>query len=49
MDVAPNDTRTIEGEQLTAWAVLAGGIHVRMDFTGNGATCIVSLLTLFPY
>jgi hypothetical protein len=35
MDVAPNDTRTIEGEQLTAWAVLAGGTHVRMDFTGN--------------
>jgi hypothetical protein len=35
MDVAPNDTRTIEGEQLTAWAVLAGGTHVRMDFTGT--------------
>jgi hypothetical protein len=35
MDIAPNDTRTIEGEQLTAWAVLAGGTHVRMDFTGT--------------
>jgi hypothetical protein len=35
MDIAPGDTLSIEGEQLTAWAVLAGGAHVRMDFIGG--------------
>jgi hypothetical protein len=38
MDIAPSDTRPIEGEQLTAWAVLAGGTHVRMDFIGTDGT-----------
>jgi hypothetical protein len=31
MDLA---TKPIEGVQLTAWAVLAGGTHVRMEFVG---------------
>ena len=35
MDVAPNDTRPIEGEELSAWTVLAGGTHLRMDFVGS--------------
>jgi hypothetical protein len=35
MDLVPNP---IEGEQLTAWAVLAGGTHVRMDFTSTDGT-----------
>jgi hypothetical protein len=38
MDIAPGDTLSIEGEQLTAWAVLAGGAHVRMDFIGTDGT-----------
>jgi hypothetical protein len=38
MDIAPGDTHPIEGEQLTAWAVLAGGAHVRMDFIGTDGT-----------
>ena len=38
MDIAPGDTHSIEGEQLTAWAVLAGGAHVRMDFIGTDGT-----------
>ena len=33
MDVAPNEARLIEGEQLTTWVVLAGGTHVGMDIT----------------
>lgn len=28
----------IEGEQLTAWTILAGGTHVRMDFIGTDGT-----------
>ena len=32
MDMAPSVGRPIEGEQLTSWAILAGGTHVRMDF-----------------
>jgi hypothetical protein len=35
MDIAPSDTRPIEGEHLTDWAVLAGGTHLRLDFTGT--------------
>ena len=38
MDVAPMDDRSIEGEQLTAWKVLAGGMHVRLDFIGTEGT-----------
>ena len=34
MDMAPSVGRPIEGEQLTSWAILAGGTHVRMDFVG---------------
>ena len=34
MDAAPADVRSIEGEELTTWAVLTGGTHVRMDFIG---------------
>ena len=32
MDMTPSVGRPIEGEQLTSWAILAGGTHVRMDF-----------------
>lgn len=35
MDVAPYDTQPIEAEELSAWAVLTGGTHVRMDFVGT--------------
>ena len=38
MDIAPSDTLPIEGEQLTAWAVLTGGTHLRMDFIGTDGT-----------
>ncbi len=38
MDAAPMDDRSIEGERLTAWTVLAGGMHVRMDFIGTDGT-----------
>jgi hypothetical protein len=38
MDIPRSDTRPIEGEQLTAWAVLDGGTHVRMDFLGTDGT-----------
>jgi hypothetical protein len=34
MDAAPAYERSIEGEELTTWAVLTGGTHVRMDFIG---------------
>jgi hypothetical protein len=30
--------KPIEGQQLTAWAVSAGGTHVRMEFVGTDAT-----------
>jgi hypothetical protein len=39
MDVAPTDARPIadalpiEGQRLTAWAVLPGGTQIRLDFT----------------
>jgi hypothetical protein len=33
MDVAPTDTLSIEGRQLTTWAVLPGGTRIRLDFT----------------
>jgi hypothetical protein len=36
MDVAPNDARAIEGQRLTAWAVLPGGTQIRLDFAGAG-------------
>ena len=35
MAVASNDGYPIEGRQLTAWAVLAGGTRIRLDFIGN--------------
>jgi hypothetical protein len=38
MDLAPNDTCPIEGQELTSWAVLAGGTHVRMEFIGTDST-----------
>ena len=38
MDMAPSVGRPIEGEQLTSWAVLAGGTHVRMDFIATDGT-----------
>jgi hypothetical protein len=38
MDIAPSDTRPIEGKHLTDWAVLAGGTHVRLDFIGTDGT-----------
>jgi hypothetical protein len=34
MDTAPPDERSIEGDELTTWAVLARGTHLRMDFIG---------------
>ena len=33
--VVDDDARTIHGEQLSAWAVLADGTQVRMDFVGT--------------
>lgn len=36
MDAATAHVRSIEGEELTTWAVLTGGTHVRMDFIGAG-------------
>lgn len=32
MDVAPADANSIDGQQLTAWAVLPGGARIRLDF-----------------
>ncbi|HVC62876.1 MAG TPA: hypothetical protein VND19_21245 [Acetobacteraceae bacterium] len=33
MDVAPADAISIDGQQLTAWAVLPGGTRIRLDVT----------------
>jgi hypothetical protein len=39
MAVTLDDTLPLEGRELTTWAVLAGGRHIRLDFSGgNGAT-----------
>jgi hypothetical protein len=38
MDVRPNESRPIEGQQLTTWAVLPGGTRIRLDFTGSDGT-----------
>jgi hypothetical protein len=39
MDVAPTDALPIEGQQLTTWAVLPGGMRIRLDFiAANGRT-----------
>ena len=35
MAVALDDTLPLEGRELTAWAVLAGGTHIRLDFSGS--------------
>jgi hypothetical protein len=34
MDALPSDVRSIESEELTTWAVLTGGTHVRINFIG---------------
>jgi hypothetical protein len=34
MDAAPPDVRSIKVDELTTWAVLTDGTHVRMDFIG---------------
>jgi hypothetical protein len=38
MDVTSHVARPIEGRQLTAWAVLPGGTHIRLDFAGSDGT-----------
>jgi hypothetical protein len=38
MDTVSNEARLIEGQQLTAWAVLPGGTRIQMDFTSNDGT-----------
>ena len=39
MAVTLDHALPLEGRELTAWAVLAGGTHIRLDFSGgNGAT-----------
>lgn len=35
MGAASAHVRTIKGEELTTWAVLTGGTHVRMYFIGS--------------
>jgi len=52
-----DDARTIQGEQLSAWAVLAGGTRIRMDFVGTDGSArrlvlpfdaVASLLMTLP-
>jgi hypothetical protein len=38
MDAVSNQARPIEGRQLTAWAVLPGGMHIRLDFVSSDGT-----------
>ena len=35
MDVVSNEGLPIEGQRLTAWAVLHGGTRIRLDFISN--------------
>jgi hypothetical protein len=38
MDTISQEDHSIEGRQLTAWAVLPGGTRIRLDFTGSDGT-----------
>ncbi len=38
MDVVSHKAHPIEGQQLTAWAVLQGGTRIRLDFTSKDGT-----------
>ena len=38
MDAGSNEAHSIDGQRLTAWAVLPGGTRIQLDFTSNDGT-----------